>query len=120
MVGLDRWALRVAAYAGLMTDRYPPFRLDMGGTELAAPEAAPPEAAPVAGARGWTFGRVVLVVLGSLAALLALGLATSGAAALVIDHTQRDRDGYLMSPSPASLDRRLRAGSPRPRIWAAT
>jgi hypothetical protein len=99
VVGLDRWALRVAAYAGLMTDRYPPFRLDMGGTELAAPEAAPPEAAPVAGARGWTFGRVVLVVLGSLAALLALGLATSGAAALVIDHTQRDSDGYLMSPT---------------------
>ena len=99
VVGLDRWALRVAAYAGLMTDRYPPFRLDMGGTEPAAPEAAPPAAAPVAVARGWTFGRVVLVVLGSLAALLALGLATSGAAALVIDHTQRDLDGYLMSPS---------------------
>ena len=103
VVGLDRWALRVAAYAGLMTDRYPPFRLDMGGTEpaaqLAAPEAAPAEAAPAARARRWTFGRVVLVVLGSLAALLAFGLATSGAAALVVDHTQRDGDGYLMSPS---------------------
>jgi Domain of unknown function (DUF4389) len=32
-VGLDRWALRVAAYVGLMTDDYPPFRLDMGPHE---------------------------------------------------------------------------------------
>ncbi len=33
VVGIDRWSLRVAAYAGLMTDRYPPFRLDQGGTD---------------------------------------------------------------------------------------
>jgi hypothetical protein len=33
LLGLDRWALRVAGYVGLMTDRYPPFRLDMGPHE---------------------------------------------------------------------------------------
>ncbi|MEU2538661.1 DUF4389 domain-containing protein [Streptomyces iakyrus] len=44
LIGLARWTARVAAYAALLTDQYPPFRLDMGGQEPvpASPPAAPP------------------------------------------------------------------------------
>ena len=49
VLGLNRWVLRVAGYVSLMTDQYPPFRLDMGGHEPHA--AVLPPVAPAAGPR---------------------------------------------------------------------
>ena len=107
VLGMNRWALRVAAYAGLMTDEYPPFRLDMGGSEspagtltLPAPveqsDSLPRSAPPSPPRRsGWTGLRVVSLVVGCLLGLVSLGLLAGGGAATWATTTQRDSAGYL-------------------------
>ena len=108
VLGLNRWVLRVAGYAGLMTDQYPPFRLDQGGTEhhgrlLVHPDAPPTTPAPPGhpgpdpSHTGWTTGRVVSLVLGCLLALGSLSIGIGGAGLAVADATMRDDAGFLMS-----------------------
>jgi len=46
VMGMNRWCYRVLAYAALMRDEYPPFRLDMGGTDPGHQPAVPPAPAP--------------------------------------------------------------------------
>lgn len=99
LLGLNRWVLRVAAYASLMTDRYPPFRLDQGGHEPGASSgrlAQTPSKPPAHTSERWTAGRVVALTLGSLLVLTSLTVAGAGATLAVIDQSRRD-DGFLMS-----------------------
>lgn len=59
------------------------------------PDARPsPTPAPGAGKTGWTAGRVVAVVLGSIAALIAMALLLGGAALIGAHASARDSDGY--------------------------
>jgi len=114
VLGLDRWVARVAAYVLLMRDEYPPFRLDQGGADetppaldaeqsdlhpLAAetPTASTPSPPPAGS--GGTAGKVVLIVVGVIAGILAFGFLAGGCALVAVDRTQRDDDGYLMTPS---------------------
>jgi len=119
VLGLNRWVLRVLAYAAVMTPEYPPFRVDPGeeepsGTFAMSPPADPgspgtataiPSPAPqttgtaTRPAERWGPGRVIGLVAASLLALVSLGALAAGAAGIVLDQTGRDSRGYLMTSS---------------------
>jgi hypothetical protein len=46
VMGMNRWCYRVLAYAALMRDEYPPFRLENGGTDPGTTPVLPPPPAP--------------------------------------------------------------------------
>jgi hypothetical protein len=123
LLGMNRWVLRVAAYSALMTDRYPPFRLDMGpdepgsgqlavrSSDLVPPVAAtlgPVPPAPVGTAVGaeadrssWSAGRIVTLVLGAWLLVGSLGIGAGGVALTVADKGLRDGQGFFMSGQQA-------------------
>lgn len=107
VLGMNRWVLRVAAYAGLMTDQYPPFRLDQGGTDPGSAQrvttepplhgTSPPASVTGEGAAHWSTGRIIAVVAGSVLLLASGGLIASGIAAAVADQGMRDEAGFITS-----------------------
>jgi hypothetical protein len=109
VLGLNRWVLRVGAYAALMTREYPPFRLDGGESDPGGVIIAPTVPTPAVQATStavptsssWGVGRVIAVVVASLAVLAGLAALIAGGTALVFDQTQRDASGYLMTHSTA-------------------
>jgi len=130
VLGMNRWVLRVAAYAGLMTDQYPPFRLDTGGhepggtltlqppaspaaeiggtAELPGVQDAMPPAGPAEPGLGWTVGRVVSAVIGSVLVLSAAGFLAGGAGLTWAGHARRE-GGFVTSTSASysTADRAL-------------
>ena len=112
LLGMNRWVLRVAGYAGLMTDQYPPFRLDMGGHDPGTLTLPPPPAAPVQGPSqatglpqpppgrdGWTSGRIVAAIAGAVLVLCSAGLLGGGGVAL---RAQTNRHGGYADLGTAS------------------
>lgn len=111
VMGMNRWGARVAGYAALMTDQYPPMRLDQGGPDpsgfgtAAGPAHVAPAAEPAASTAvrrgGWTPLRIVGLALGSIALAGALALGTAGAFFGWVNHDLRDEDDFLMTPAAA-------------------
>lgn len=107
VLGLNRWALRVGAYAAVMTPEYPPFRLDPGETDEGGVLALTPTvvevqpvAVPAERARPrWGVGRLLAVILASLIGIIGLGGVAAGGTGIVFDQTQRNAAGYLMTSS---------------------
>ena len=105
VLGLNRWVLRVVAYAAVMTTEYPPFRVDAGENDPAGAIIATPSAVARTEKAGnhvplaWGPGRVAATLLAGLTAIVGIAAIAAGAGALGLDYTQRDAAGYLNSSS---------------------
>ena len=137
VLGLNRWVIRVAAYAALMTDVYPPFRLDLGSDEPgggpvvrrpghAAPGYVDPghagrtrrhavrggaaAAASTPAPSTWTAGRVIGVVVSSCVLLVSVGLGAAGLA--VLRRRRQPAQGRLPDERRADASRRRATHSP--------
>jgi hypothetical protein len=106
VLGMNRWAFRVGAYAALMTDEYPPFRMDLGPADPAGPAERPEPDGAGSGAtpRGWTAGRVVGVVAGVLLLVTGFGAVAGGGTLLWADTGYRDSAGYVSLPADEFTD----------------
>ena len=134
ILGLNRWVLRVSAYVGLMTDEYPPFRLDLGGSEPGEtlsiprpPQPGPaggppsrPDAGPPAPTAAWTGGRVTSLVLGCMLALVSVGFLGAGGFGVWADLGGRDGAGFVTTPSETFSTSTFALTSDRIDMWAGT
>jgi hypothetical protein len=91
-----------------MTPEYPPFRHDSGehdpgGITIPPATPSPPPATATAApvSSSWGAGRMIAVIVASLAVLAGLAALAGGGTAVVFDQTQRDAGGYLMTDSTA-------------------
>jgi hypothetical protein len=113
VMGVNRWSLRVVVYATLMTDVYPPFRLDQGGEDVAVTEPSDPNSpvpavggvpASTGGASAGTVTggspavRIVALVAGVLIIVPGLALIAAGGAGLWLNG-QRDAAGFISTPT---------------------
>jgi len=94
LVGAWRWYLRVVAYVALLTDRYPPFRLDLGDAE---PLDDPVPPAP-GRTRVSTAGAVAALVAGVVLFIAGGGLAIGGGSLVAIG-AHRGSDGFIATRS---------------------
>ncbi len=103
VLGLNRWVMRVMAYAALMTPEYPPFRVDAGESDPAGTlTVGRTETQPTVSAaepRPWGPGRIVGLALSSLGCLIAAGLIAAGGTGIALDQSARNPQGYLMTPT---------------------
>lgn len=129
VMGLNRWVFRVWCYAALMTDRYPPFALDQGGDEphtvhavaLEGTESGPtaPPPAPASPHPGWTGGRVVTFVAGTVLLSTGLGLVATAGTLGAVDQFGRDDAGLVTAPERRLESPGVAVTSPRLYLEAA-